>query len=110
MEAKITRIDAEQAIREGTTTAKQRKQIEDLQARLEAVQRELMITKARLTIARRSIERNNAIIVQKHEGIKQAREAERKEARGNTIDALIIGVMVGMMLALAAAWFAISRG
>lgn len=109
MEAKITRIDAEQAIREGTTTAKQRKQIADLQARLEAVQRELMITKARLTIARRSIERNNAIIIQKHEGIREAREAERKEARGNAIDALIIGIMAGMMLTAAIAWFVVAR-
>lgn len=110
MEAKITRIDAEQAIREGTTTAKQRKQIEDLQARLEAMQRELMITKARLTIARRSIERNNSIIIQKHEGIREAREAERKEARGNVIDALIVGVMVGMMLTAVIAWFVVAMG
>lgn len=110
MEAKITRLDAETAIREGVTTAQLRKQVADLEGRLEAAQRELTVTKARLMIARQSIERNNAVIVQKYAGIREAREAERKEARGNVIDALIIGIMVGMMLTAAIAWFVVARG
>jgi len=100
MQARITRIDAEQAIREGRETARLNRVIEEMQEQIGVLTRENAVLTAKLRMNRSIIERHNRVLALKYEGMREGREMERREARGNIVDALIIGAALGALLAV----------
>ena len=105
MEARITRLDAEKAIREGVESAKLRKEVSQVEKERDALAKENAHLKAMLAADRSIIRRHNRVLALKYEGMRAGREYERKEMRGNVIDAFIVGVGLGALLAIGiASW------
>lgn len=103
----VTRLDAEKAIREGTETARLRRQLEVKQKLIDELTSELTRTQARLKMNRGILARHNRVLALKYSGAREAREYERREARGDKIDCFILGMGFGVILAIGvASWIA----
>ena len=100
MQAIITRIDAEQAIREGRETARLNRRLEESEKRAAQLEKQNAELSVKLRMCRSVIARHNSVLALKYQGMREGRELERKEARGNVIDGIIIGMAAGAFMVL----------
>lgn len=100
---KITKIDAERAVREGVETSRLRRQLARAEQERTELANENVRLRAIVRIHRDIIRRNNQQVIAKHKAMREFREEERKESRGNAIDAFLLGMGFGVMIAFGVA-------